>query len=225
MAETATRGGLQDLGLGKERLEGTSFDEIPENLGQAFADPVQPGIYRFQFPTFTAASPIWESIDTDKYGKRISAVFEDSLALQIVQSKDKLHDGEEYRYRVSNVPRERTKERILVSDMDLLLRAAGCTTRPTTNADYGKALAQHLSGKALTATQEFSWSCNDRKDIYVDNGAGGTDQVEGKKGCGARYYQRDVEKVEGVFPVRITCSNPECGANIRAYGNLTGFKA
>jgi hypothetical protein len=45
-----------------------------------------------------------------------------------------------------------------------------------------------------------------------------------KAGCGARYYQNDVPKVEGQQPLEITCSNPECGAVVRAFGNLRNFK-
>lgn len=220
----ADRASLNDLGLDNQKLEGTEFDQIPENVGQSYHDPVQPGPYRFKFPVFTVTSPIWEKFPTEKHGDRISASFEGEFALTILQSKEKAHDGEEYRFRVSNVPRERTKERILVSDMDLVLRALGCTARPKTNKEYALALVKYASGKEISANQEFSWHCNPNKDIYVDDGAGGSVQQDGKPGCGARYYQRDVAKVEGQFPVRITCSNPECGALIRAFGNLTGFK-
>lgn len=216
---------LNELGLDNTALDGAEFDQIPENIGQSYPDPVQPGTYRFKVPVFQITSPIWEKFASEKHGDRISASFEDDLALTIVQSPGKAHDGESYRFRVSNLPRERTKERILVSDMDLLLRALGCAARPKTNKEYAQALVKYVSGKEFSATQEFSWNCANNRDIYVDDGAGGSAKVEGKLGCGARYYQRDVGKVEGLYPVRITCSNPECGALIRAFGNLGGFKA
>ena len=35
---------------------------------------------------------------------------------------------------------------------------------------------------------------------------------------------KDVPKVNGVQPLRITCTNPECGASVKAFPNLDGFK-
>lgn len=214
------KGSLNDLGLSNTSLEGASFDDIPENIGMSFPDPPQPGKYRFRLPASLAA--VWAVVESEKHGQRINAVFDDKDPLIIVQSPGGEHDDEEFQYRISNVPRERTKEKILVSDMDLLLRALGETARPKTNKAYAQAL-QKYAGKEFGATVEFSWRCNPAKDAYFDDGAGGTQKVEGRVGCGARYYQRDVAKVEGVYPVRITCSNPECGASVRAFPNLTGF--
>ncbi len=221
---------LNTLGLKNENLAGASFDDIPENIGQSFADPPQPGKYRFRLPATMAA--IWEAVESEKHGQRITAIFRGDAALTIVQSPKGEHDGEEFDYRVSNVPRERTKEKILVSDMDLILRALGETKKPTTNKGYAQALMKY-AGKEFSAEVEFSWRCRDDKDAYFDDGAGGTQKVEGRAGCGARYYQRDVPKVHAnpedpasplVVPVRITCSNPDCGASVRAFPNLGGFK-
>jgi hypothetical protein len=223
---------LEALGLGKEQLDGAEFDAIPENIGQSFPDPPQPGTYRFKLPPAGVMKAIWAKVDSQNHGERINAIFEDDSALTIVQSPGKEHDGEAFRWRCSNVPRERTKEKILVSDMDLLLRALGATIRPKTNAAYAQALLKH-AGQEFTAAIEFSWNCNPKKDIYVDDGNGSTAVVEGKVGCGTRYYQRDVAKVASNpddpaspkgYPVRITCSNPDCGASVRAFPNLTAFK-
>jgi hypothetical protein len=232
-SQMSDKASLESLGLGKEVLEGAEFDAIPEGIGQSYPDPPQPGTYRFRLPPSGILKGCFAVVESTKYGKRINAIFEDDSALVIVQSPGKSHDNEEFRWRCSNIPRERTKEKILVSDMDLLLRVLGKTTRPKTNADYGKALVS-VAGMEFTATNEFSWNCSPQREIYVDDGNGGTGKVEGKMGCGNRYYQRDVTKVLSdpmdptsarVYPVRITCSNPECGANIRAFPNLTGFKA
>ncbi len=228
----ADKTSLEQLGLGKEQLEGTEFDNIPENIGHSFPDPMQPGVYRFRLQPAGIMKSIWAKVDTNDYGERINAIFEEESALIVVQSPGGQHDGEEYRWRCSNVPRPRTKEKILVSDMDLLLRALGITARPKTNKDYAQALLKQ-AGREFTATNEFSWNCNPKKEIYVDDGAGGTAKVDEKMGCGTRFYQRDVAKVPSdpgdpaspkVYPVRITCSNPDCGASIRTFGNLTGFK-
>lgn len=215
---------LNQLGLGNEKLEGADFDDIPENLGQSFPDPPQPGAFRFKLPADLSA--IWSKVTSTDYGERIKAHFEDQHELQIVQSPNKEHDGETFRWQVTNIPRERTKEKILVSDMDLLLRALGETKRPANNKAYAQTLMKY-AGKEFGATIELSWRCRDDKEIYVDDGTGtgATVKVDDKLGCGARYYQRDVQKVDGKYPIRITCANPECGANIRAFPNLGGFKA
>jgi len=214
------KGSINDLKLGNDALEGADFDSIPEHIGMSFPDPPQPGKYRFKLPASLAA--IWAVVESEKHGTRINGIFDSDNPLIIVQSPGSAHDGEEFAYRISNVPRERTKEKILVSDMDLLLRALGETKRPATNKAYAQAL-QKYAGKDFGATVEFSYRCNPERDAYFDDGAGGQAKVEGRVGCGARYYQRDVAKVEGVQPVRITCSNPECGASIRAFPNLSGF--
>jgi hypothetical protein len=221
MAEKAS---LQSLGLGNEKLQDTSFDDIPENLGQSYPDPVEPGVYRFQLPTNLAVNgPFWSPVSSDTHGKRINVVFDDDAPLVIVQSPGKAHDGESFTCRISNVPRERGKEKILVNDMQLLLRALGETKTPASNAAYAQALSKY-AGKTFTASIEWSWRCRDDKPIYVDDGAGGSQKVEDKMGCGARYYQSSVDKVEGKFPLRITCGNPECGASLRAFPNIGGFK-
>jgi hypothetical protein len=216
---------LHDLGLTAEPLTGdTPFDQIPESLGQTYPDPLPPGTYRFQFPTFQATSPIWDLVPAEKtngYGPRLVALFDGQFALTVVQSPDGTHNGEEYRFRVSDVPRERGRDKVVVSDMSMLLKALGTGKRPNTNPEIAKALAT-LSGKAFTATQEWSWRCDPNRPIWVDDGAGGQAQVEGQNGCGERYYQKNVTKVEGAYPLRVTCG--KCGASIKAFGNLTAFR-
>ena len=224
------KGSINDLGLGNDALEGADFDAIPENIGQPFADPPQPGKYRFRF--FQHLAGQFMKVQTEKYGERINLVVDSEAPLLIVQSPGKVYDGEEFfPYRLSNVPRERTKERILVSDMDILLRTLGVTKKPTTNKGYAAEMVK-LGGKEFGAILEYSYNCNPNRDAYFDDGTGGTQTVEGRVGCGTRRYQRDVSKVFSnpedpssplVQPVRIVCPNPDCGASIRAFPNLTGF--
>ncbi len=216
----ADKGSINDLKLGNDALEGADFDTIPENIGQQYADPPQPGKYRFQFPQNMGS--IWATVESEKYGTRINAIFDGVDALKIVQSPGKVYDGEEFNYRLSNVPRERTKEHILVSDMDLILRLFGVTKRPPTNKAYAAEMMK-LAGKEFGATVEYSYNCNPKKEAYFDNGNGGQEKVEGRMGCGERWYQKDIPKIDGVQPLRITCSNPECGASVRAFPNLGAF--
>jgi hypothetical protein len=215
------KGSINDLGLGNDALEGAEFDSIPENLGQQFPDPPQPGKYRFKAPQNLGGQ--FAVVETTKHGTRINLLFDQDAPLTIVQSPGKVADGEEFQYRLSNVPRERTKEKILVSDMDLVLRALGVSKRPPNNKAYAAACVTSLAGKEFGATLEYSYRCSDQREAYFDDGQGGQQRVEGRMGCGSRWYQRDVPKVDGVQPVRIQCSNPECGASVRAFPNLTGF--
>ena len=211
---------LNDLKLSNDKLEGASFDDIPENIGQAYPDLLQPGTYRFQLP----ARLNWEPMTSEKYGDRLNAVFEGEAALVVAQSPGGTRDGEEFRSRISNIPRERTRERILVSDMALLLRALGETKTPKTNREFGQALERY-AGKTFSASVEWSYQCNPKKPAYFEDGNGGYAPAEDQRpGCGSRQYQRDVVKVNGQQPERAPCNNPECGASVRAFANLGGFK-
>ena len=54
------------------------------------------------------------------------------------------------------------------------------------------------------------------------------------KGCGKRHYMggkegieknpASAEKYAGEYPLYITCRNPECGAIVRGFPNLTRFE-
>ena len=213
---------LNDLQLGNEKLQDANFDDIPENIGQSYPDPLQPGVYRFQLPS--KMGDIWTAVDTEKHGKRIQALFEDESALLVVQSPGDTRNGEMYRTRISNIPRERTKEKILVSDMALLLRALGETKTPGSNKEFALAL-QKYAGKQFSATVEWSYRCDPNNPARWPDGQGGFAEADDHRhGCGTRAYQRDVPKVDGVQPERWTCSNPECGASVRGFTNLGGFK-
>jgi hypothetical protein len=224
---------LNDLKLSAKPLGDSApdFDSIPAERG-SFTPPPQPGAYRFALPK---AISNFDVIHTNDYGERINVIFDASTPLVIVQSPAKTHDGEAYQTRLSNVPRARGKEKILVSDLDYLLKALGEPGKPKSNQAYAQAIIKH-AGQEFGADQEFSYSCNPKRAarFRMDDGTLGTVEdpsspLEGddaglKAGCGARYYQNDVPKVDGLQPLEITCSNPECGAVVRAFGNLRNFK-
>ena len=77
------------------------------------------------------------------------------------------------------------------------------------------------------ADVELNWSCNPKRNIRVEVDGGqlveadGTNGIAEQKGCGARYYQRDVEQVDGKFPAKVNCN---CGAVLFANENLTRFR-
>ena len=231
---------LQQLGLGNERVgDQIDYATIPDQLG-SFQEPPQPGSYRFKLPAKMDA--IWDGFEvttTKTPGTRSAAKFDDSSPLLIVQSPGGVHDGEPFTTRITNAERRRGKKDDAnapeVSDMDYLLRDSfGIAQKPATNPAYAQTLMK-LGGQEFTADVEWGWNCSQTRDIYVDNGQGGSMQLEGKKGCGSRYYQKDVDMLKvpsnpddpnspKVFPLRITCSNPECGATIRAFPNLVRFR-
>lgn len=222
---------LNELKLSNKPLgdQTPSFDAIPAERG-TFAPPPQPASYRFTLPK---AIDNFEPVQTQDHGERINAIFDESGPLVIAQSPGKKHDGETFQTRLSNVPRKRGKEGVLVSDLDYLLKALGETAKPKSNLAYAQALQKH-AGKSFGADIEWSWRCNPRRAarFLAEDGTYVTQEdpasvLEGddaglQAGCGQGHYQNDVQKVEGEYPLNITCSN--CGAQVRAFANLRNFK-
>jgi hypothetical protein len=226
---------LNELGLGNEAVGAVlDYDTVPEQM-QAFAEPPQPGAYRFRLPT---AIDSWDTMDhanCSNPGKRLAVIFDRNHPLTIIQSPGKVRDGEPFECRINNAERRRGKRddpaAPEVSDMDYLFRDAfdhkGQPPGRTLKA-YAQQLLTH-AGQEFGADIEWSWNCNSQRNIRVDNGAGGYEEVE-QKGCGARYYQADVPKVLSnpadptssvVFPLRHLCA---CGASLRAFPNLTRYR-
>ncbi len=212
---------LSDLGLKNEQVGGgdVALADLPKVGG--FTPMLQPGKFRFRLPA--KLDSVWDKVDSSK-GERITAIFDQDNPLQIIQAPEAQKDrlNEPFQTRISNVERARGKDKIEVSDLDYLLKALGETTRPKTNAAYIQALMKH-GGKEFNATVEVQYSCNPKKDKYVDDGAGGNVQLEGQPGCGARYYQGQVTRNDdGTYPERITCGGNEgqCGASLRAMNQL-----
>ncbi len=237
---------LSDLGLGTEQLVSPDFDNMPDQRGGGFKPLPQPGTYRLKFPVFNAVSPVFDTLDTAD-GKRLNVVLEDALALTIVQGPGGAHVGESFDWRVSNMAFNRSRKgepEVKVSDMDYLLRDVFKVPKaPTTNVGYAQAMIQFASGQEFTADLEFTWRCDEKREIYVEQGDGTTTKIDGQKGCGARYYQGDgvrantVGKVPSnpdepnspqIYPERILCNGKDgvpCGASIRAFPRLRNFRA
>lgn len=216
---------------------------LPDQSRQ-FPDPPQPGSYRFRMPRLTPAN--FEPVQTDK-GPKVKVKFDDNAPLLIVQSPGGVTNNEPFTTQLSNVTRERGKKGsgTFASDWDYLNQALGHTTRPATNKAFAEQLiadSQKEGGAEFGADVEFNWHCNNSRDAYfpkldpatqqpttelekipaVDPTTG---QPTGKfhQGCGTRYYQKDVDKVDGKYPVRIICK--KCTAQVRAFANLTRFRA
>lgn len=226
---------LQSLGLGNEQVgEALDYGTMPDQLG-TFVEPPQPGSYRFRFPARMDA--IWEVFDHPNGkppGKRIRAKFDDANPLTIVQSPGGTRDNEPFMTSITNAERKRGKKddtaAPYISDMDYINRDVfGLTAKPAGgNVGYAQEFMKH-GGEEFGAEVTWNWFCNDKKNIYVDDGTGRLTEVQ-QAGCGTSYYQKDVDKVPSdpadpnspkVFPLRITCS---CGANVRAFANLGNFR-
>lgn len=215
---------LQDLGLVEEQLPTQTLDELPE-FGQ-FQDPPQPGPYRFKLPTDLSA--VWDLVDASKTGgkgQRVRMIFDRDHPLTIVKAADEKLVGERFDTRISNVERTRGKDKTIeVSDLDYLLKALGEKVRPQTNKQYIETIKKY-AGKEFGADVSFSWRCSKDRNIRVadpQDPDGKLTEVENTPGCGKGYYQRDVQKVEGQFPLQIQCA---CGAVLRAFANLDSIRA
>lgn len=231
---------LSDLGLTTEQVgEPLDYATMPDQMG-SFPDPPYPGAYRFKLPA--RLDDLWEVFDHTKGtppGKRIRARFDENHPLAIVQSPGGKFDGDPFQTSISNAERKRGRRddpaASNISDMDYINRDVwGLTTKPVGgNPGYAQEFIKH-AGTEFSADIEWNWFCNPNKHIYADNGQGAYAEIEGQKGCGASYYQKDIRdnsmlissvpddpNSPKVYPLRITCA---CGANIRAFPNLVRFR-
>lgn len=212
---------LNDL-LKDEPIPVMNVEDLPE-FG-SWAPPPQPGPYRFKLPaSLDTAFELYE----DKGHSYIRLLLDKDAPLVIVQDTRQKHTGETFQTRLTNQRRKRGD--IEVSDLDYLLKALGETVTPGSNKAYIQTL-QKYAGKEFTSDISYSWNCSDSRDIYVDDGAGGTKKDEtGRKGCGKKYYQAEktkkpeqaIQKVNGEYPYEIGCT---CGAIVRAFANLDNIR-
>lgn len=213
--------GLQDLGLKDEKLPEQTFDDLPEFGG--FAPPPQPGAYRWRLPSSGVLARAWETVDTDK-GQRLKLLLDKDAPLTIVQSPGGKINGDTFQTRLTTQERKRGKDGPEASDIDYLLKAFGEKSRPPSQ----KAIADKVisfGDKEFGSDLEYSYRCDPNRDIYAKGEDGKAVKVDGTKGCGAKYYQKDVADMRGEngeYPHEILCT---CGALVRAFANLTNFRA
>jgi hypothetical protein len=208
------------------------FANLPEQFG-ASQPPPQPGAFRFRLPK-PLPDAAFDKVNSETYGERAKVKFDDNAPLLIVQSPKSVYNGEPFNTTITNVPRPRDKEKkVIASDWDYLNQALGFVSRPKSNWEYCTALqAKAGEGAEFNADIEWSWQCRaDRPARFSDGQGGRGEQTNAETGqpqlgCGRRYYQNKVSKVqdeagESVFPLYIAC---ECGADIRAFANLSRFR-
>jgi hypothetical protein len=211
----------------------TDYDHIPEQRGE-FKPLVQPGDFLLELPKNIATA--WTAFDCtvdEKQVQRVACQFDGEHPLTIVGSRDPRLVGEWLQLRVSNAERNRARKgdpKALVSDMLYLLREGlGADVRPKSNREWIKAMNEN-AGAQFVASLTWSSYCNDRQTRYIEDENGqSVEDPDGTKGCGARYYQRDIPKDElGNYVERFACTGKrdgfECGASLRAFGNLERFR-
>jgi len=215
--------GLQDLGLKEEKLPELTYDDMPD-FG-AFTPPPQPGKYRFKLPM--DLSRVYDTFDANEK-QHLQVIFDKDAPLQIMQAKDASLVGEPFQVRLNSMPRKRGD--VEASDLDYLLKALGEKSKPTTLKGYAQKLGEHR-GQEFTAEINYSWYCNDKKNIWAQDAQGKRQEVENQKGCGRKYYQADktkkdeqkIQRLEdGTYPLEVACS---CGALVRAFANLDNMTA
>jgi hypothetical protein len=240
--------GIKDLKLGKDVAISSDADwkGLPEQIGSRKA-PLQPGPYRFKFPVKAAIAESYDAFDTEIGGKtvtRVVSILRDDAALTVIQAPAKYIDrvGESYGQRISNAERKRGKgdDAPMASDMDYVLATLDPEgKRPQTNRQYLESWERVVPEQELGADVEWNWRCDAKKPVRVQDpdaepgtktiALDGEEGREKRMGCGNKYYQKNVPKVDkdnnedpaGEYPRTIDC---ECGAILFANDNLVNFR-
>jgi len=214
---------LNDLKLSDEPIADVDYATMPTGIGSVIIPP-QPGIYEFELPPSAVIFNCFALDDSDpKQGQRISAVLRDAAALKNVSLGNLYNAQFSNRTRVINFK----SGAVTVSDLAMLLKAVDANLEGANNAAYAQALV-NSGGSHFLAENKLTAACNPKRDIYKDS-----KQVAGQKGCGKKWSSDPytpktgpaviaLPKDEGGFVTRLTCD--VCGAEIRAFGNLQGFR-
>jgi len=210
------------------------FDHMPTGIGGTVIEPPQPGIYVFRLPSAPVLSTCFEKIEpgqTNGQWQRLAAVLRDAAALHNVTL------NQPYNARLTNVIRYLTRrgqeEKLAISDLAQLLKSVGSLPSAQSNLAYALALVA-AADREFVAENTLSATCNPARDTYRLNENTGRSEQTTIKGCGQKF------KIEGYTPkdggravyfiprdeagklqLRFTCP---CGAEIRAWGNLQGFR-
>jgi len=221
---------LSELNLKKDVIQHdvANLGELPSQLGMR-PPMLQPGSYIFQLPPVQA---LRDAFEKDDEGNLI-VILRDEAALTVVQAPpdNAGNVGKPFGTRISCKARKRGKAddptAKKVADADYLLASVGETAMPKTMPAYGDVIVKH-GGDRFGADVELNWSCNPKRNVRLEVEGGqlveadGTNGIEVQKGCGARYYERDVTKNDqGKFDSKQTCA---CGAVLFANENLTRFR-
>lgn len=231
---------FEELQIKEAAFEAAAADvgAMPEERGASKPNLPQRR-YTFQLPVDLGNR--FDIVSTDKLGDRIKLDFgSDGLAAFLPGSNGSFEYAGQWFGRISAVPRNKAKTgeaKRLVSDLTYLAVALGHPSKAVTikstgetefvSADTQGALAALLAkhaGEYFQADNEWSAFCNVDKVRYISDGTGGNvEDPTGTKGCGKRYYSRDIPKdAAGQAQDRFPCT---CGAALLAFQNLGRFGA
>lgn len=205
---------------------------------------LNPGKYQARIPENVAQLIVLKDYQEQEGGpvkQRVALKFDKQNPIVIVGGDNNDHPLTAY---VSNQPRPRGKEKVMVSDMAYyLVHACGLQVNPRTPKEWAEACAR-TGGLIVPIEVGLQASCDKERDIYMDEivpdpldptkpPSVTSKQVEGFKGCGKRYYTRDFYK-GGVYQDRIPCTGVRemtdpvsglpvkvaCGASIRSFNQI-----
>lgn len=218
--------------------EQIDFDKpLPEQRGGFQKNLLPHGSFGFEIPEDIA--DLWTAIEAgDEHGQRIAVEFSATSPLKVVSSNG---NGQGWEGRISNVPRNRGKKgepKVLVPDLLYVLQAVGADLSgikaaggqlDKLNVAYAKALSEK-AGAQFEADNEWTAFCNAKKVRYVageqqegQSYIPNVEDPEGKAGCGANYYYKDIPLGEdGQKATRMQCN---CGASLFVNQGLQRFRA
>lgn len=212
---------INNLNLSEEELP-LDFATMP-SVGTSRPVP-QPGIYRFRLPEVPAIENVLDTDETPD-GQVLLARFQDDAMLFNETTNEWYSARISNRFRTvkrRNAETGETEER-LVSDFGSLLKAVNSTPEIVTNKSMAQALVD-AAGRHFIAEHTLTANCSPVRDIYREGKV-----IVGKKGCGARYAVTKWGKTlpiprneDGTVATRFEC---QCGAELRAWGQLQGFKS
>jgi hypothetical protein len=234
---------IKDLKLGKDVVSEGGWDAVPEQIGSR-RPPLQPGPYRFQFPSMALVAECFDTFEVEIDGRRVTRVVakhRDGAELTVTQAPARYVErlGEPFGTRITNAERRRGKkdDAPKASDMDYVLATLGAPNRPHTNREYLETYLAVVPGKDIGADVEWNWRCDDKRPVRVpdpDNegrtiALDGEDGRDKRMGCGSKFYQKDIGRVDadgnpdpqGEYPRTVDCT---CGAILFANENLQNFR-
>ena len=216
-----------ELNLNNEVIEG-DMENMPTGMSSVLTPP-QPGIYVFQLPSAEIIYHSFNTVDDDQQGQRLQLTLKEESALKNVTL-----DGQPYHANLSNRTRTINYKSgpVVVSDMAMLLKALGITPEAMTNGAFAQAMV-NAGDKQFKGEHTLTSNCNPKRDLYKDGA-----QQKGQKGCGQKFaaesYQPKAppgarvvlaipreEENPALLKTRFDCT---CGASLRAWGQLRGFK-
>lgn len=217
---------INKLHLSDEELP-LDINAMPSGLGTRPQVP-QPGIFRLRLPESPAIENAFDTQETGE-GQVLIAVFNNDAMLY----NETLNQY--YTARISNRFREiktmnrETGERepVLISDYGMLLKALQSVPDRISNRQLATSLIK-CAGKVFVAEHTLTATCNPKNEVWKQGS-----RVTGKMGCDRRFAVEawKSEKSErlaipaddnGGVATRFECP---CGAELRAWGQLQGFRS